>query len=382
MRVLHSGTLDTSAGGPAMSTYLTLFGLRKLGVEVEMIMFPLSKGGHMYGTDVPTHITVAPRYRKYGYTRTLKHDIIALGDFDVYHSQGIWQYNTYVMTTVAIQFGKPYIITPRGMLYPQDISKSNKLLKYISLKLRLLGDMNSAACIHVTCNEEMQHCRNIGITSPIAVIPNPVEIKEYDIKQSKDDIFRIGYLGRISKRKNIHGLISAYARIANAAGKTELHIIGGGDSDYESQLYAMTQQIKNGKVVFHGFLNDKAKDQVLATLSVLVMPSEFENFGNVILEALVRRIPCIATKGSPWHELVTHKCGWWIDYNDDALAQALTWAINTPTVELQAMGERGRELVEQRYSVESIAANMKQLYDWVVGKGGKPDFIYEIAQNQ
>ena len=49
MRVLHSGTLDANAGGPAMSTYYTLYGLRSLGVEAEIFMYPLSQGGVLRG---------------------------------------------------------------------------------------------------------------------------------------------------------------------------------------------------------------------------------------------------------------------------------------------------------------------------------------------
>ena len=44
MKVLHSGTLAASAGGPAMSTYLTLKGLRQLGIDAQIIMFPPEEG--------------------------------------------------------------------------------------------------------------------------------------------------------------------------------------------------------------------------------------------------------------------------------------------------------------------------------------------------
>lgn len=65
------------------------------------------------------------------------------------------------------------------MLYPQDIQKSNKFFKELSLKFRLLNDLNQAACVQVTCEDEMKYCRQLGVTSPIAIIPNPIEIKEY-----------------------------------------------------------------------------------------------------------------------------------------------------------------------------------------------------------
>ena len=41
MKILHSGTLDVNAGGPAMSTYYTLYGLQQQGIDAEIIMFYL-----------------------------------------------------------------------------------------------------------------------------------------------------------------------------------------------------------------------------------------------------------------------------------------------------------------------------------------------------
>ena len=64
-------------------------------------------------------------------------------------------------------------------------------------------------------------------------------------------------------------------------------------------------------------LHLEEKDKALASCSVLAMPSEFENLGNVILEGLVRRIPCIATTGSPWKELNECECGWWVEYSQE-----------------------------------------------------------------
>ena len=101
MRVLHSGTLDANAGGPAMSTYYTLYGLRSLGVEAEIFMYPLSPGGVLRGQEVPVHYTSAPWEKKFAYSPLYKKDMRALGMFDLYHAQGIWQYPTYAIVDVA-----------------------------------------------------------------------------------------------------------------------------------------------------------------------------------------------------------------------------------------------------------------------------------------
>ena len=374
MKILHSGTLVASAGGPAMSTYLTLKGLRDMGVDAQIVMLRPQEGDVLRGEDVPMHFVKSRPRTPLGYAQSYKQDVLEAGDFDIYHAQGIWQWSTYAMVDAARQAGKPYLITPRGMLYPQDIAKSNAFFKKLSLKWRLLDDLNNAACVHVTCEEEMKHCRNLGVTAPIAIIPNPVEIKDYPYTK-EDSVRRIGYLGRISRRKNIEGLITAFHELRNEAKNAELLIIGGGDEKYEQSLRRMVEQYQLKNVRFAGFLSGEEKDKALASCSVLAMPSEFENLGNVVLEGLVRRIPCIATQGSPWRELYTHHCGWWVPYSQMDITMAVRLAINTSDDKLEEMGRNGRRLVEERYSVEAIAQQMKALYEWILRQGDKPNFV-------
>lgn len=375
MKILHIGTLDVNAGGPAMSTYNTLYGLNQQGVDAEIIMYPLSKTGKLRGDKVKVHYAKAAWEHKLAYSPTLKNEIKSLGVYDIYHAQGVWQYPTYAIADVAKAYGKPYIITPRGMLYPQDIRKSNSFFKRLSLKWRLLDDLNKAACVQVTCKEEMEYCRNLGITSPIAIIPNPIEIKEYQ-ERKQDETFRLGYLGRLSPRKNVESLIYAFHELRNLKKDTELFIIGGGDEKYEKFLRDEVKRLELDNVKFTGFLSGNEKDKALASISVLAMPSEFENLGNVILEGLIREIPCIATKGSPWEELITYKCGWWVDYSQSSITEAIKEAMLTEQDELNEMGKRGRELMVNNYSIEEVAIKFKLLYEWICNSNNKPSFIF------
>lgn len=374
MKVLHFGTLEAIQGGPAMSTYLTLHGLREQGIDAQLAMYEIPKDHKLRGYDVPITWCKAPWEHKFGYSPKLKREISSVNDVDIYHAQGVWQYPTYAICDVAKAKRKPYLITPRGMLYPQDIAKSNTAFKRLSLRWRLLKDLNNAACVHVTCDDEMKHCRELGVKSPIAIIPNPVEVKKY-MPQKYDGKFRLGYMGRLSPRKNVESLIRTFAnpQLKDA----ELIIIGGGDKQYEKFLRNEVSRLKLSNVVFKGFLTGKEKDEVLSTISVLAMPSSFENLGNVILEALVRGIPCIATKGAPWKDLVDNNCGWWVDYDQKEIEQAVVKAAKTNVQQLRAMGENGKKLIKDRYSVQSVAIAMKKLYDWIVSSNNKPDFVYQ-----
>lgn len=375
MRVLHSGTLSASVGGPAMSTYLTLKGLQSLGVDAEIIQYELENGDVLRGNEVPIHFASHLPNNKFGYSHAYKKAVSKISDVDIYHAQGIWQYPTYALIDVARKHNKPYVITPRGMLYPQDIRKSNRFFKQLSLFCRLRNDFNRAACVHVTCEEEMRHCRRLGITSPMAVIPNPCDVGTHTYTKY-DAIFRIGYLGRISPRKNIEGLIYALNELRSKTENTELLVIGGGDVQYEDFLRKEGKRLALNNIKFTGFLSGEEKDKAIASCSIIVMPSEFENFGNVILEGLIRGIPCIATKGAPWEDLNTYHCGWWVDYNQNAITEAIYKAYNSPAELLKKMGENGKNLVKKKYSVESVASKLKMTYDWVLGNADQPDFVH------
>jgi glycosyltransferase involved in cell wall biosynthesis len=114
---------------------------------------------------------------------------------------------------------------------------------------------------------------------------------------------------------------------------------------------------------------------LLQSASLFVLPTFSENFGIAVAEALAAGVPVITTKGAPWKELETHRCGWWVDVGAEPLATAMREAIALSDEQRRAMGKRGRRLVEERYSWPKIAADMKSVYEWVLGSGPKPECV-------
>ena len=67
MIILHSGSLDIKSGGPALSTYLTIKGLKTCGVVADMLMSPLANDGKLITKDVPIHYTRPVMNKRFGY---------------------------------------------------------------------------------------------------------------------------------------------------------------------------------------------------------------------------------------------------------------------------------------------------------------------------
>lgn len=72
------------------------------------------------------------------------------------------------------------------------------------------------------------------------------------------------------------------------------------------------------------------------------------------------------------------KCGWWVEYSQKAITDAVKAALETPTDELHSMGERGKRLMKDKYSIEAVAQQMKEMYEWILNKRMRPSFVYTL----
>lgn len=376
MKALHSGSLNVNAGGPAMSMSLTLKGLEKAGVNTVALAEQIPSGGRLITSDLNIHFTHGSKFGTFAYVDNIKKCLIEEDRVDIYHIHGTWMYHGLAVTQYANKTGKPYLVAPRGMLYPQALAH-HALLKKIMMKLYQGSVFSGAACIQATCKEEMEYYRALGFTNPVAVLPNPIDIHgivEREIPQKT--VCKIGYLGRLHPRKRVERLIYAFSELKDELKNCSLVIIGGGDEQYQNFLEAEVKRLGLTNVTFTGFLTGKEKDDAITALSFLVVPSDFENFGNIVTEALVRGVPVIASKGMPWQELEAYKCGWWIDNDQASINRTLLEAISLSIKEREAMGMKGKQLMRENYSVEVLGEEMKQLYEWILNRGDKPEFVY------
>jgi glycosyltransferase involved in cell wall biosynthesis len=95
----------------------------------------------------------------------------------------------------------------------------------------------------------------------------------------------------------------------------------------------------------------------------------------VILDALATGVPVITTKASAWKDLEDYKCGWVTDISVDGICESLREAISKSREQLKDMGERGRKLVESKYTWNISAQKTIKLYDWLLGRSDRPEFV-------
>jgi glycosyltransferase involved in cell wall biosynthesis len=226
-------------------------------------------------------------------------------------------------------------------------------------------DLLSATAFHATSEEESQNIKQMRFEQPVFIVPNGIDFpKVLPLKKKVDTKRKVLFLSRIHFQKGLNELIEAWAKI-----KPDNWIlqISGSDSDnYKAHFVNLTKRFNISNCVqFTGPLGDEEKWITLRQSDVLVLPSYSENFGNIIAEALAAELPVIATKTTPWEEVLCDKIkrtGWWIDLGVDPLVNALTDAINLTDYERHQMGERGREIIKGRYTWTSVSEKMIEAY--------------------
>jgi glycosyltransferase involved in cell wall biosynthesis len=284
--------------------------------------------------------------------RTMLHRHVA--DFDVVHAHSVFLWPTAAAARTARSKGVPYIISPRGMLVPELVRKKSRLVKTAWIALVERQNIAHACAVHFTSTREREDAAALGIAAPrAAVIPNGVALPlaRTDAREPATILF----LGRVNWKKGLDRLLAAMALIDPRL-DARLIVAGRDDEGYAATLP------RSDRVTFIGEVGGAEKERLLATATMLVLPSLSENFGNVVLEALAHETPVIVTPGVGLADDVAGSgTGIVSDGAPEALAAAMQRLLSNRD-EAAEMGRRGRVLVESRFTWERVAEEMEALY--------------------
>lgn len=261
------------------------------------------------------------------------------------------------------------------------VMRQGAVKKNLALLLYQRNSLKDADCLHALTLEEFKNIKKVNLKNPIAIIPNGINIKKFRPKNISgiNNNKTILFLSRLHPKKGIELLIEAWAKVPqNIKRDWVLRIVGGGEAAYVNKIYKIISErslFNQIELVGSKFDNDKITE--FQNSNLFVLPSYSEGFPMAVLEASACGIPVITTKGTPWQELKTHNAGWWIDIGVEPLKEALIEAMKLSDIERIQMGLNGRKLVEENYSIESVAQKMIQLYEWILNSKCKPNFVYE-----
>lgn len=367
-------TIDKSYGGPARSIPALACGLSQVGIDTTLMVKSTS--------DMNTHVIENSTVKFKPLASSVSNDelkeLIVGGGYDVIHCQEIWYPLYHRVAVICRKYNIPYIITPRGTLEPWSLSQK-RIKKMIAWALYQKRDLQKASCILATASMEAQHIRDLKINTPIAIIPNGIDVSDYPCRKYSSLKFikkQLLFLSRIHPKKGIEFLIKSWEILSAKYPDWKVIIAGNGDDAYIEKL--------NNQIVKCGLENNMSiippqygadKYKLYYESSLFVLPSYSENFGMVIAEAMSCGVPVITTNGTPWQDLNVRKIGWCIDLSESNLTSALSQALELGQEKLFDMGQKASEYVLETYQHKQVAIKNMMLYNWIISGKDKPNYI-------
>jgi len=362
MRLLFINSIQMFAGGEVWMLR-TLDGLRKRGHRVFLICRP--------GTELEQ------RARRQGFAVTT---ITMKNDFDLLAIYRTWKFirkhRIQVMVTnmdrelrfgsiAARLAGHCAIIPRRGIDFPLK-----NRLQY-RLTWQLLADRviaNSAATRQALL-------RNAPWLDPdkIHVIYNGIDPAPFmasadcDLRSewTTDPAAKIiGFAGQLDERKGIHDLLPAFKHVVEKWPNVHLVLAGEGPLRQFIENYCRENGL-TGRVHLPGFLSPIT--DFMKAIDCLVLPSLWEGFGIVLIEAMAAGKPVITTHVSSMPEIVQHnESGLVVPVQDaTALANAFATLLQNPRQATQ-WGENGRQRVLKMFTIDRMLDELVTLFSRTV----------------
>jgi poly(glycerol-phosphate) alpha-glucosyltransferase len=322
---------------------------------------------------------------------------------DILHLQGLWQYSSLATRRHWRRHGTPYLVSPRGMMDPWALANS-KWKKTIAAWVFENAVLRDAMCFHALCASEADAIRAYGLSHRIEVVPNGVELPEKlntEETESAKGKKRLLFLGRIHPKKGLLGALRAWAELKRDMSQEKWRewqfVIAGWDQGgHEGELKRLCADLglpiaecgeaedlklktsfplRDVEVVFFGPAFGMEKEALLRSSEAFVLPSFSEGLPMSVLEAWAYGLPVVMTPECNLPEgfaceaaLEIRNGGESFQFPNFRIQDGLWNLLEMSAAERAAMGMRGRRLVEEKFTWPKVAAQMRALYEGLLGK--------------
>lgn len=378
-------------GGPANSLPNLLDAIRR-ELSIESMIYSISRSDNENNEFIERFSISWFNFKGTGlnkirYSKGLRKKLVEdIRGGDILFSNNLWNYPAYLAYNVSRKNNIAHIISIRGALYPWSLSQG-AFRKKIALFFFQKAALQNASLIHVTCYEEHDAVRELGITTPIAIVPHGINYDDYQnlTKKSnaiaslklRDDKKYILFMSRLHKKKGLDVLLDIWPDLAKKNPNWCLLVVGPDYSGYAARISQLSidQGVQHNIKVL-GMLTGRQKKNAFACSEFFVLPSHSENFGVVIGEALASGLPTISTTGTPWAEIATHKCGKYITLTPENLSHSLQEMMMLDESSLEVMSDNGKSLIKERYTWSAQALKFGKALEFVLTGKPAPGVVY------
>ncbi len=173
--------------------------------------------------------------------------------------------------------------------------------------------------------------------------------------------FVVGFVGQLDERKGVFDLLKAFRQLSAKIPHLRLLLCGSGNLREKIVRFLRENHLLK-KGVLTGFRDDIP--EIMKMIDVLVLPSLWEGFGIVVIEAMAAAKPVVVTRASNLPEIVTDGVeGFWVEPRSPRqIAEALARLAREPALG-KKMGEAGRRRVFRQFTLQHMVSAL-EAYFW------------------
>lgn len=309
-------------------------------------------------------------------TNALKETI---GRFDIVYIVSIWGYPTAIAAYYCRKYGKPYIISPRGVFYPYTMEKAFwKKWPYYHLFIK--NSLRNANAIHYTSEDEAEQSNSfLKLKNKHIVVPNGIESDKFSGLPPKEDLIKLFpslrakrillFLGRLHQKKGLDILTEAFARIADEEPNTHLLIVGNGEPGYRKKIENLVEQLRiKDKVTFAGALNGVDKLRAYSGSDIFILSSYSENFGMAVVEAMACGLPVvISDQVGISREIKVSDSGIVVAADTEGVYNGIKKLLGDDNLR-QIIAKNAKTLIREFYDIDKVADKMIETFIEVIAR--------------
>ena len=377
MRILHViPAVAAQYGGPSAAIIGMCRALRLAGLDAVIATtdadgparLPVDTGVITTHHELPTIFFRRQATESFKWSTALASWLTAhVREFDLVHVHAVFSHSSLAAGRACRAAQVPYIVRPLGSLDPWSLDqhpRRKQLLMALGARRFLAG----ARRIHYTTIAEGRLAEERLPWLPQGhVVPLGIDDEFFasmEMPRRREAPVLVA-MCRLHPKKSLDLLIEAFHQTSQfeSLASWRLLIVGEGDPEYSKALrQAASAGPAAARIEFKGWLSGEARREQLRTATLFALPSQQENFGIAVVEAMASGLPAIVTPAvNLADEIVAAGAGWVCDGNVASLSDTLRRAMADREV-LARRGQRARECAG-RFRWSSVADGLRMLYE-------------------
>lgn len=280
---------------------------------------------------------------------------------DILYLQGLFQPCIIPCLKLAKKYAIRVLLAPRGELCKGAFKKKYKKIPYI-VYLRIMKLFATVSFQSTSFEETATIKKYLGVQDEriysLTNIPS-IPKSDYGLKSKETDTAAFIFLSRIVRKKNLHFALNA---LKNVSGNVMFDIYGTiEDENYWSECQGIIDSLpSNITVNYKGNANHESVHEIFSKYDAMVFPTQSENFGHVIAEAMFAGCPVIISDQTPWNDLQDSNAGWDMPLQESDFVNKMQIVIDMDEKSMSKMRQDTKLYVKNRFCLDELRTTYKK----------------------